>query len=61
MDVSVVIPVRNRPEEVARAVGAALASARAAPALACEVIVVDNGSTDATPQAARDAGARVVS
>jgi GT2 family glycosyltransferase len=63
MEISVVIPVRNRPAEVARAVRAALASAAAAglgPDRA-EVVVVDNGSTDATPAAAAEAGARVVS
>ncbi|MEW6356068.1 MAG: glycosyltransferase family 2 protein [Planctomycetota bacterium] len=52
--VSVIIPALN--EE--RAIGRVIADIPAD--LADEIIVVDNGSTDATPEMARAAGARVV-
>jgi GT2 family glycosyltransferase len=63
MEISVVIPVRNRPDEVAVAVRATLASVQAAglDGPRAEVIVIDNGSTDRTAAAAGEAGARVVS
>lgn len=51
--ISVVIPALN--EEAA--IGRVLA---AIPAWVDEVVVVDNGSTDATPEVAREMGARVV-
>lgn len=62
MKISVVIPAYN--EE--KLLGACLESVRAAfaalppPGLAPEVIVCDNNSSDATPQVAAAAGARVV-
>ncbi len=53
--VSVVIPALNEEEPIGDVV-------RAVPReIASEVIVVDNGSTDRTVEAAREAGARVVS
>lgn len=55
MKVSVVIPALNEAEPIGDVV-------RAVPReIAAEVIVVDNGSTDATVEVARAAGARVVS
>jgi mycofactocin glycosyltransferase len=59
LDLSVVIPVRNRPQQVAECVRSVLAGTLARERY--EVIVVDNGSTDETARAAADAGARVVS
>lgn len=53
--VSVVIPCLNEEEPIAGVVGEVLAQG------ADEVIVVDNGSTDATAARAMQAGARVVS
>ncbi len=52
--VSVIIPALNEEQ----AIGRVLADIPAG--LVSDVIVVDNGSTDATPDVARDAGARVV-
>ena len=52
--VSVIIPALNEEETIAAVVGAIPAH------LVDEVIVVDNGSTDATAERARQAGARVV-
>jgi len=52
--VAVVIPCLNEQEPISDVVREVLAQG------ADEVIVVDNGSTDATAQRARDAGARVV-
>ncbi|WJY67766.1 glucosyl-3-phosphoglycerate synthase [Corynebacterium auris] len=54
MKVSVVIPALNEEETVAGVVEACLASR------AEEVLVIDSDSTDATAQAAREAGARVL-
>lgn len=56
--VSAIIPTRNRAALLAKA----LASVRAleGPDLAIEIIVVDNGSTDATADVARAAGAVLV-
>jgi glycosyltransferase involved in cell wall biosynthesis len=56
MFVSVVIPARNDAEMLARCL-AALARQRRLPD---EVVVVDNGSTDATRAVAEAAGARVI-
>jgi glycosyltransferase involved in cell wall biosynthesis len=57
LPISVVIPAYNRPAMVARAVQSALSQRPAPPA---EVVVVDDASTDATAEAARAAGARVI-
>jgi len=56
MQVSVVIPCRNAEATVSDAVGSALRQSE--PPL--EVIVVDDASTDASGEAARAAGARVI-
>ena len=58
MDFSVVVPVRNRPTLIRKCVEGICGVDY--PAKRFEVIVVDNGSTDHTAQAAREAGARVV-
>ena len=57
MRASVIIPCRNG----ARTVGDAVRSAFRQSLPAAEVIVIDDGSTDGSPEAARAAGARVVS
>jgi GT2 family glycosyltransferase len=57
VDVSVIVPVRNDADRLRRCL-ASVAKA-APPGRACEVIVADNGSTDASPAVAREAGARV--
>jgi glycosyltransferase involved in cell wall biosynthesis len=56
MDISVVIPAYN----AARYLGDALASVAAQTRAPVEVIVVDDGSTDATAEIAAAAGARVI-
>lgn len=53
MRVSVVIPALNEEEAIGRVV-------REIPGYVNEVIVVDNGSSDATPEEAEKAGAKVV-
>jgi phosphoserine phosphatase len=53
--ISVIIPVVNESETVGRVVGLALAHEQVD-----EVIVVDDGSIDDTPEQARQAGARVL-
>lgn len=58
MKLSVVIPVYNRAQEVRRCVEGVFACEF--PADQYEVIVVDNGSTDGSGEAALAAGARVV-
>ncbi|MBN4059534.1 glycosyltransferase family 2 protein [Acidimicrobium ferrooxidans] len=57
--VSVVLPCLNEAESVAGTVVEALAGLSKA-GISGEVIVVDNGSHDGSPELARDAGARVV-
>ncbi len=59
LDVSVVIPCLNEERSVAAVVDKAWAGI-AASGLRGEVIVVDNGSTDASGRRAEEAGARVV-
>jgi len=53
--VSVIIPALNEEEQIAGVVREV-----AATSIPVEIIVVDNGSTDATAERAREAGARVV-
>jgi len=55
--ISVAIPAYNRPEMTVRAVRSALAQRPYPPE---EVVVVDDGSTDGTGEAAGAAGARVI-
>ncbi|CAN5681463.1 hypothetical protein BH23GEM3_BH23GEM3_08100 [soil metagenome] len=57
--VSVVIPVRNEENSIGTTVEAVLAQRM--DSVSIEVIVADDGSDDATAEAARAAGARVVS
>jgi glycosyltransferase involved in cell wall biosynthesis len=59
VEVSVVMPCLNEAEAVGRCVEKAL-RALAGMGVAGEVIVVDNGSTDGSPEIAARAGARVV-
>jgi glycosyltransferase involved in cell wall biosynthesis len=54
MKVCVIIPALNEEASIGRVVS------QVPPAIADEIIVVDNGSTDATAAVAREAGARVV-
>ncbi|MGN6393539.1 MAG: glycosyltransferase [Gemmatimonadales bacterium] len=55
---SIVIPARNEASTIGRLVRAALS--QAADGWGLEVVVVDDGSTDGTADAARSAGARVI-
>ena len=57
--VSLVLPCLDEAESVAACVTEALDAMRAA-GFECEVVVVDNGSTDGSPEIAAAAGARVV-
>lgn len=57
--VSVVIPARDEAASIGATVAAVLA--QEVPGAAVEVVVVDDGSTDATAATARAAGARVLS
>ena len=54
MRISVVIPTRNEAQAIGRVIG------DLPPDLVTEVIVVDNNSTDGTPEIAKSIGARVV-
>lgn len=56
--VSVIIPARNEAPGIQMTVRAVLAQRASMSEI--ELIVVDDGSTDDTPQLARDAGARVI-
>lgn len=57
---SVIIPVRNRPDQLRRCLSGILANAL--PRERYEILVVDNGSTDATPAVAAEfPGVRLVS
>lgn len=57
--ISIVIPMFNEARHIARTLLAAQKAAHAAD-LQCELIVVDNGSTDQGPQIARQFGAQVL-
>src|SRR5947208_7617936 len=57
--ISVVIPAYNEELELSATIAAIRAAASGA-AQPCEVIVVDDASTDATPEIASHAGARVI-
>ncbi|MBA1200267.1 glycosyltransferase [Pseudomonas capeferrum] len=58
--ISIVIPMFNEARHIARTLEAARLAADEA-GLACELVVVDNGSSDAGPIIAREQGARVLS
>jgi glycosyltransferase involved in cell wall biosynthesis len=57
--VSVVIPALNEAESIAACVRRSIETMEAG-GIAGEVVVADNGSSDATPELARQAGARVI-
>ena len=59
VDVTLVLPCLNEADSVGDCVGTALRAMRSA-GIAPEVIVVDNGSTDGSPDVAREHGARVI-
>src|SRR5262245_66277055 len=59
LEVSVVLPCLNEAESVGACVTAAKAALTGA-GISGEVVVVDNGSTDGSPELAADAGARLV-
>lgn len=60
LSISVVLPAFNEEEAVAGVVASARAALEAAGARDFEILVVDDGSTDATAERAASAGARVV-
>ncbi|NBF08052.1 glycosyltransferase family 2 protein [Pseudomonas sp. Fl4BN1] len=57
--ISVIVPMYNEVRHITRTLDSVLRAARAA-AVDCELIVVDNGSTDQGPQQAQALGARVL-
>ncbi|MFJ7146563.1 glycosyltransferase [Pseudomonas protegens] len=57
--ISVIVPMFNEARHIVRTLEG-VHSAAVAAGLTCELIVVDNGSTDNSPQLARDNGARVL-
>ncbi|QXH43834.1 glycosyltransferase [Pseudomonas sessilinigenes] len=57
--ISVIVPMYNEARHIERTLGSVLRAARAAD-MDCELIVVDNGSTDQGPQRARELGAQVL-
>jgi glycosyltransferase involved in cell wall biosynthesis len=59
LQVSVILPCLNEAETMATCVGKALATLRRL-GLRCEVVVIDNGSSDGSPDIAARCGARVV-
>ncbi|MGN5517423.1 glycosyltransferase [Halopseudomonas sp. Lyrl_26] len=59
MKLSVIIPMFNEERHIARTLASVRTAAEHA-GIACELLVVDNGSTDASSQLAREAGARVL-
>src|SRR5262245_49321904 len=59
LDVSVILPCLNEAETLEVCVGKALRTIRSL-GLRGEVVVIDNGSTDGSPEIATRAGARVV-
>ena len=56
----IVVPMRNEAPHIQRTLCSALHSAAAA-GMSCELIVIDNGSTDAGYALAQALGARVIS
>lgn len=60
MRVAVILPALDEEQSIAATLAELPAAGAAAPAARVEAIVVDNGSRDATAEAARRAGARVV-
>ncbi|MGC5698733.1 glycosyltransferase [Pseudomonas sp. NFXW11] len=57
--ISVIVPMYNEARHITRTLDSVILAARVA-AVDCELIVVDNGSTDQGPQRARELGARVL-
>ncbi len=57
--ISVIVPMYNEARHIGRTLVSVLRAARAA-AVDCELIVVDNGSTDQGPHLAHELGARVL-
>lgn len=57
--ISVIVPMYNEARHITRTLDSVIRAARAA-AVDCELIVVDNGSTDRGPQQARERGAQVL-
>ncbi|SDI20319.1 glycosyltransferase [Pseudomonas panipatensis] len=57
--ISIVVPMYNEARHIGRTLDSALRAARLAE-LECELLVVDNGSSDDGPRLARERGARVL-